>query len=244
MLGSIVFAVFLGFLLLGVNRGNTLGWGSPPIVTYFAIAAVVAPLLLCVEYRAARPILPIHLFCERTKVTAMFANNLNWMGYSGSYMLLPIYMQEARGVDIGIVGVVVFVRPLVGSLVSTLLARGNTTRGQLRASGEEAPRWWHNPRRLAQLGAVGGPPSYLIYYFMYYETSEAQLIPSLVVALIIQGASCFTMSINCNTIVVSSVAEAELANTQAVWRMTQVQHSPAGHKQSLPPFCYLLCYAY
>ncbi len=217
--------MFLGFLLLGVNRGNALGWGSTPIVTYFGVAAAVAPFLLCVEYRAARPILPIHLFCERTKVTAMFANNLNWMGYSGSYMLLPIYMQEARGVDIGLVGVVVFVRPLVGSLVSALLARGNTSRGRQKAAGAGAPRWWHNPRRLAQIGAVGGPPSYLIYYFMYYETSEAQLIPSLVVALIIQGASCFTMSINCNTIVVSSVAESELANTQAVWRMMQTVFS-------------------
>lgn len=147
------------------------------------------------------------------------------MGYSGSYMLLPIYMQEARGVDIGLVGVVVFVRPLVGSLVSAMLARGNTSHGREKAAGAGAPRWFHNPRRLAQLGAVGGPPSYLIYFFMYYESSEVQLIPSLVVALIIQGASCFTMSINCNTIVVSSVAEAELANTQAVWRMMQVRLS-------------------
>jgi hypothetical protein len=57
----------------------------------------MSPILLLVEYRAARPILPLSLFCERTKVTAMFANNLNWMGYSGSYMLLPIYLQEARG---------------------------------------------------------------------------------------------------------------------------------------------------
>jgi|EP01047_Picozoa_sp_COSAG01_P017133 hypothetical protein len=259
--GSIVFAVFLGFLLLGVNRGNSLGWGSDLILTYFGVAAAVSPVLLWVEYRAARPILPIHLFCERTKVTAMLANNLNWMGYSGSYMLLPIYMQEARGVDIGLVGVVVFVRPLVGSLVSVLLARGNSAQGLKDSSNIDSaggrPRWWHSPRRLAQLGAtyhtrpalatslcwlghawsegmcmcllipgaISGPPSYLIYYFMYYESSEAQLIPSLVVALIIQGASCFTMSINCNTIVVSAVAEAELANTQAVWRMMQTVFS-------------------
>eukprot|EP01043_Picozoa_sp_COSAG02_P067007 COSAG02_NODE_10615_length_1900_cov_1.505275_3_plen_173_part_00 len=138
--------------------------------------------------------------CHLLQCTKLLLD-LNWMGYSGSYMLLPIYMQEARGVDIGLVGVVVFVRPLVGSLVSAMLARGNTSRGREKAAGAGAPRWFHNPRRLAQLGAVGGPPSYLIYYFMYYESSEAQLIPSLVVALIIQGASCFTMSINCNTIV-------------------------------------------
>ena len=214
VLGSIVFAIFLGFLLLGVNRGNALGWGSTPILTYLGIAAGVAPVLFLVEYRAgasahcdgcrpaffllflvlfslllwrchgvvfrcwcwcagaaARPILPIMLFCERTKVTAMFANNLNWMGYSGSYMLLPIYLQEARGVDVGLVGIVVFVRPLVGSLVSVLIARankhrpGDTTGG---SSGEGAKRlWWHSPRKMAQVGAVCGPPAYLIYFFMY-----------------------------------------------------------------------------
>eukprot|EP01047_Picozoa_sp_COSAG01_P017134 COSAG01_NODE_899_length_12871_cov_27.629572_9_plen_194_part_00 len=145
--------------LLGVNRGNSLGWGSELILTYFGVAAAVSPVLLWVEYRAARPILPIHLFCERTKVTAMLANNLNWMGYSGSYMLLPIYMQEARGVDIGLVGVVVFVRPLVGSLVSVLLARGNSAARGLKDSSNidsagGRPRWWHSPRRLAQLGAT------------------------------------------------------------------------------------------
>lgn len=70
-----MFAVFLGFLLLGVNRGNAIGWGSRPIVTYFGVAAAVAPFLFCIEYRAERPILPMHLFCERTKVTAMFANS-------------------------------------------------------------------------------------------------------------------------------------------------------------------------
>jgi MFS family permease len=37
--GSVVFAIFLGFLLLGVNRGNAQGWTSTPILTYFAVAA-------------------------------------------------------------------------------------------------------------------------------------------------------------------------------------------------------------
>ena len=224
-LGTAVFAVFLGFLLLGVNRGNALGWSSKPIVTFLGIAAGVAPFLVLVEFRAKRPILPINLFCERTKVTAMFANNLNWMGYSGSYMLLPIYLQEARGVDVGLVGVVVFVRPLVGSLVSMLLAKANSKRPKAGSIEATEQKWWHSPRKMAQWGAICGPPAYIIYYCMIYETSEEQLVPSLVVALIIQGASCFTMSINCNTIVVSSVPETELANTQAVWRMMQTVFS-------------------
>jgi hypothetical protein len=79
----------------------------------------------------------------------------------------------------------------------------------------------YKPRLLAQAGAVGGIPGYVIYYLMYYESAEWQLLPSLLAVMIIQGFSCFTTSLCCNTLVVTSVAEADLANTQAVWRMTQ-----------------------
>eukprot|EP01052_Picozoa_sp_SAG31_P063528 SAG31_NODE_22452_length_525_cov_0.758216_2_plen_45_part_01 len=34
LLGSLVFAVFLGFLLLAVNRGNSLAWSSRQIRMY------------------------------------------------------------------------------------------------------------------------------------------------------------------------------------------------------------------
>ena len=68
-------------------------------------------------------------------------------------------------------GIVVFIRPLAGSLVSVLLARANASRGNSSSSGKGGTgggRWYHSPRKMAQIGAVGGPPAYLIYYFMYW----------------------------------------------------------------------------
>eukprot|EP01052_Picozoa_sp_SAG31_P049772 SAG31_NODE_11058_length_1070_cov_1.465499_1_plen_235_part_00 len=147
----------------------------------------------------------------------------------------------------GLVGVIVFIRPLMGTAASVLMARlSNGTCGNCIP---------YVPRRLAQAGAIMAVPSYVIYICMYYETEEWQLLPSLLVALVIQGFSIFTTSLNCNTMVrsphscsgglphsrrtycwlrcwlaahmrghvqvVMAVAEGDLANTQAVWRMMQ-----------------------
>jgi hypothetical protein len=53
--------VHLGFLLLAINRGNALGFGSRPVLTWAGIAAGTFPVLLLVERRAAHPILPVAL---------------------------------------------------------------------------------------------------------------------------------------------------------------------------------------
>jgi hypothetical protein len=45
-------------MLLCINRGNELGWNSPLIIAFGAVALALAPVLCAVERRAAAPILP------------------------------------------------------------------------------------------------------------------------------------------------------------------------------------------
>jgi len=50
--GSVTLAALIGFLLLGTNRGNEWGWGSPIILASFLLFAILLPLLILIERRA------------------------------------------------------------------------------------------------------------------------------------------------------------------------------------------------
>ena len=65
-MGSVVLAVLMAFLLLGVNRGNEWGWDSPRIIGSFIAFAVLAPVLFCVEMRCEKTPLfgAIHSFSD------------------------------------------------------------------------------------------------------------------------------------------------------------------------------------
>ena len=60
-LGTLLFINFSGCFLMGLNRGNDLGWQSATVLGFFAAALVTLPLLVFVERRALEPILPFSL---------------------------------------------------------------------------------------------------------------------------------------------------------------------------------------
>jgi MFS family permease len=121
--GSVAFAVFMTCFLLGVNRGNDLGWRSPAVLGMFAAAAVALPVLVVVERRAASPILPCDVLRDRTSLVCIVLTNLVWTPYMGAYLVLPIYLSVVRGLGAAEVGFLCLWRPLTGFAVSVCLAR-------------------------------------------------------------------------------------------------------------------------
>ena len=69
--GSIVFALFIGSFLLGVNRGNDVGWGTPFVIALFVASVVLFPTLIVIERRAPNPVLPLSLVRDRVTFAAM-----------------------------------------------------------------------------------------------------------------------------------------------------------------------------
>ena len=109
--------------LLGVNRGNDLGWQSPTIVGMFAAASCILPVLIIVERRAVSPILPFNVIQDKVSLICIVLLNLVWGPYMGAYLILPIYLSVVRGLGAAEVGFLVLWRPLMGFCVSIVLLR-------------------------------------------------------------------------------------------------------------------------
>jgi EmrB/QacA subfamily drug resistance transporter len=95
--GQLAAVCALGTLTYAVIEGRSHGWGSGPTIGLFAAAAVAAIALILVERSKPRPMLPVRLFADSRfaiVITAAFALGL---GGNGSFFLLNLYLQQARG---------------------------------------------------------------------------------------------------------------------------------------------------
>ena len=140
--GSVVMAVFMSFLLLSVNRGNDWGWSSPVIRVCIAASVVLFAVLLAVEKRAAAPVIPLSIFTDRVCAACISMGTLNTFNIGGFRAppfppgvlcrapdaslraeMIPIFLQVARGMSAGEVGLLIFVRPTMGAIVSFVMSR-------------------------------------------------------------------------------------------------------------------------
>ncbi len=122
-IGTAVFIVFAGAVLMAINRGNDLGWSSTPILTYTATAIATLPVLVVVENRAPNPILPFRLFREKIVLQCLLMQSCTWTAYMGNLVVLPVFLQLVRGWTTADAGLVIFCRPLAGLLVGATLSR-------------------------------------------------------------------------------------------------------------------------
>ncbi|MGI5200283.1 DHA2 family efflux MFS transporter permease subunit [Spirillospora sp. CA-108201] len=96
--GQLLVIGVLGALSYGVIEARAHGWGSPITVGALAAAALAAVLLLAVERRAVRPLLPMGLFGDaRFTVTNLASVALGFAANGAFFLLSAVYMQQLRG---------------------------------------------------------------------------------------------------------------------------------------------------
>jgi EmrB/QacA subfamily drug resistance transporter len=97
--GLVTFSTSLFLLVLGLLRGNDEGWGSTPIVSLLAGAAVLMAAFLVAETHVREPMLPLRLFKKR----AFTGVQLAALGVSASifalFLYLTLYLQGFLGED-------------------------------------------------------------------------------------------------------------------------------------------------
>lgn len=96
-LGAFVFAVGVVFLLLGLTNKQTAGWTDFEVGGYLLIAAVLTPVFLLIESRAAEPIVPLELFRNRNYAVTIAATFLAAIGFFGAIIFLPRWFQFVQG---------------------------------------------------------------------------------------------------------------------------------------------------
>ncbi len=137
--GAIMFSVGLIALLFALTLGIQFSWISPAILSLFALFAVMLPLFLFWERRAAKPVLDLSLFDNRIYNFSVLAAMLQSLAMFATNFLIVFYLQAVRGYDpltaaillipLSIVSAVV--GPLSGLLADHIGARLPATAGVL-----------------------------------------------------------------------------------------------------------------
>ncbi len=97
--GAAVFAVGVFFLLLGLTNKAAGEWADLEVGGFLLIAAVLTPLFLFIESRAAEPIIPLDLFRNRNYSVSILATFLAAIGFFGAIIFLPRWLQFVQNVS-------------------------------------------------------------------------------------------------------------------------------------------------
>jgi EmrB/QacA subfamily drug resistance transporter len=84
-------------VVLGLVRGNALGWTSAYVVTSIVLGAVLIGAFVAWENRASEPMLPMRLFRSRGFSATNLASVLMFFGMFGSIFLLAQFLQTVQG---------------------------------------------------------------------------------------------------------------------------------------------------
>jgi len=124
--GLAIVSAGLFAIVLGLIRGNELGWTSPEIVAALGLGAVLIAAFVAWEGRTDQPMLPLHLFRSRSFSAANIVSLLMTFGMFGSIFLLAQFFQVVQHYSPFQAGLrtlpwtimPVFVAPLAGLLSS------------------------------------------------------------------------------------------------------------------------------
>ena len=104
-------------LLLTLSKANDFGWGSHFTIVGFIITGVLLVSFIIWELKFEFPLLPLHLFLNGTFLTGQIGMFLVVLGNSCIFFLLPFYIQDLKGYEAFISGLVIAGLPL-GFLVT------------------------------------------------------------------------------------------------------------------------------
>jgi EmrB/QacA subfamily drug resistance transporter len=119
-LGAPLFTTGLVALLIALNQGHDLGWGSPVIVGLFVAALVLLGSFIAVERRGASPMLDLSLFHSRVLSAATASALLNYVCTYAVLFVMPFLLIQARGLNTQQAGLVLTAQPIVMAIVAPL----------------------------------------------------------------------------------------------------------------------------
>jgi predicted MFS family arabinose efflux permease len=96
--GSALLFISIASLILGLNfGGNIYSWTHPIVISSLTLAFVAAAILLDVEKKAKRPILPLDMIMKAPRANLMFSNFFAMIGSNHILFNAPLYFQVVHG---------------------------------------------------------------------------------------------------------------------------------------------------
>jgi predicted MFS family arabinose efflux permease len=122
-LGTAVLALAASAVILLTSLGGTTyAWASAPIYILGACGAVLIVVFVLVERRAAEPVLPLHLFANRTFSVTSVVGFIVGFAMFGAITYLPAFFQVVRGISPTVSGV--YLLPLMAGLLAVSITSG------------------------------------------------------------------------------------------------------------------------
>ena len=125
-LGQTTAVLALATLTYGIIEGAEVGYGSPEILTLFAVCAASAAAIVLAQARGRHPMVPLDLFRSRTVSTALAIAVVTMAAFYGVVFLQSLYFQQERGataLETGLLflpmtGLVALLNPLAARLMA------------------------------------------------------------------------------------------------------------------------------
>ncbi|MGC2424975.1 MAG: MFS transporter [Nitrospirota bacterium] len=103
-LGAVLFASGLSFIVLAVNEGAKLGWGSGSITAYFISGVILLTLFMVVELKVKHPLIDLRLFKDSTFLLGNLAGMLSYYVLFSILFLMPFYLEGVMGYSVALTG--------------------------------------------------------------------------------------------------------------------------------------------
>lgn len=95
--GSILLMGSVAFLILGLNLGgNVYPWKHPIIISSLAISLITGAILIRVESRASRPVMPLPMLFSQPRGNLVFNNFFAQIGMNTILFNAPLYFQAVQ----------------------------------------------------------------------------------------------------------------------------------------------------
>src|SRR6266567_2966908 len=161
--GFLFVAVGMAAILYALSQAGTEGWGSTTVLGFLCGSLLALGIFVAIELhltsRGGQPLLDLRLFSNSAFSSATFASMLVFFVMFGGLLLIPIYLQNLRGLSAFQAGLILLPQALVsmvamiagGRLVDLIGAKAVTIPGlliigfanwQLSFITLHTPYWW------------------------------------------------------------------------------------------------------
>ncbi len=97
ILGGAIFTVAITFLLVGLTNKQFGDWTDPTVGGFMVVGLIGIVMFVLAEARAKQPIVPLHLFRNRTYTSSMVATFFASFAFFGAVIFLPRWFQFVHG---------------------------------------------------------------------------------------------------------------------------------------------------